>query len=143
RLRVDSFSPLGPTAPLSPPPWPGSSTTVTPWSGRPAATVTVFEHGVSTSQPAGVRPSTGTTTPRAVTSAATGVGTAVVVVGPRGGMVASVVDEARDADVVDVAGRRGRDAARPPWPHATGRSRSAAVAAVRRTALRGRRRPRP
>src|SRR5947209_5173064 len=63
KLSTASRRWLGPMAPVSPPPWPGSRTTVGVGSGVPAVRAVLFPHGVSTVQPAGPRPSTGRANP--------------------------------------------------------------------------------
>src|SRR5438128_5916178 len=88
RLRSVSVSPLGPTAPFSRPPWPGSRTTSTGPALVTEETVAGRSHGVITLTAPPSRPTTGTITPAGVTpmagsgadGASVGLGLAVVVV---------------------------------------------------------------
>ena len=103
RLTTFSCVPAGPTAPVSPPPCPGSSTTVAPVIGVPA-TVTSFPHGeVATNDPSPAARRTASTIPLGVTTApgpvvgTAGHGTGAVVV-----VEATVVVVEVDDDVVEV-----------------------------------------
>src|SRR5438132_6755902 len=85
RLTTDSRSPLGPTAPVSSPPWPGSSTTFGVATGVARLTSAELLQGVCTTQPPGWRPNTGSTTPPGVCTTAAGGGSGSVVGGAVGG----------------------------------------------------------
>src|SRR5437763_2341382 len=130
RLTFASRKPLGPTAPVSPPPWPGSRRTVAPARGRPPARMARLPQGVCTTQPPGSVPSTGSTYPFGETTAgAAGSATAVV-----GGTTGATTGTVGGGTVSTVVGVRGADDARSsgsrvaaPDPHAVSARATAAA----------------
>src|SRR5581483_2096539 len=124
RFTTASRRRFGPTAPVSPPPCPGSSTTVGVAIGVPADSVAWLPHGVSTVQPVGVLRSTGRAKPRGDMTALAGGSVAGGVVGTGGAVVVVL-----DVVVGTVPAARSSGMRVDAEPHAVAKS-SAATASL-------------